>query len=159
MYLNPLINIYTDGSCHTQMKIGSWVSIIFINNEKIILSGTILNTTHQRMEITAVVEGLKYVLAQLGESIPISVISDSQYVIELPLRKLKLQAKNFLTNKGNEIINLDLVKAFYNVIEHLNITFTKTKAHQRKADVPNYNIEADHLSRKLVREAVINAQS
>jgi hypothetical protein len=35
----------------------------------------------------------------------------------------------------------------------------KIKAHQKKTDVINYNIEADLLSRKLVREAVKNAKA
>ena len=35
------IEIYTDGSCHTQICIGAWASIILIGDKKINLSGVL----------------------------------------------------------------------------------------------------------------------
>ena len=61
--MNVIINaeIYTDGSCHTQHCIGAWASIVFIGNEKIILSGKEINTTHNRMELLAVINAVEYI--------------------------------------------------------------------------------------------------
>jgi len=52
--------IYTDGSCHTQLCIGAWASIILVDDKKIVLSGKEFNTTHNRMEILAVIKSIKY---------------------------------------------------------------------------------------------------
>ena len=58
--LHPIITIYTDGSCHTQQLVGAWAAIIFIGAKKFVLSGTEENTTHNRMELTAIIEALKF---------------------------------------------------------------------------------------------------
>jgi len=148
------IKIYTDGSCHTQKLVGGWAAIIFINDEKTILSGTAVNTTHNRMELTAVIEAIKYVHTKYSNETEVHLYSDSQYVIGLRARGQKLLANNFITQKGNEIQNADLVKEFLSIIAAVNIQLLKIKAHQKQHDEPNYNIEADKLSRKIVRDAV-----
>ena len=148
------INIYTDGSCHTQQCAGAWVSIIFINEEKIILSGTELQTTHNRMELLAVIEGLKYVQNNCPNPTLITVITDSQYVTGLQARETKFIEQQYTTKKGNTISNADLVKTLLGYINILPVAFIKIKAHQKKTDVANYNIEADILSRNMVRQMV-----
>ena len=148
------INIYTDGSCHTQQCAGAWVSIIFINEKKIILSGTELQTTHNRMELLAVIEALKYVQNNCTNPTLITVVTDSQYVTGLQAREAKFIEQLYTTNKGNAISNVDLVKTLLELISILPVTFIKIKAHQKKTDVANYNIEADILSRNMVRNMV-----
>jgi len=146
--------IYTDGSCHTKQLIGAWVAILFINEEKVVLTGVMPATTHNRMEITAVIEGIKYIRYNHRAVKVINVISDSQYVIGIAARKQKLSLNNFISKSGNNIPNADLVKELLELSETVTIEFVKIKAHQKKIDFPNYNIEADQLSRKIVREAV-----
>lgn len=150
------IDIYTDGSCHTQHLIGGWAAILFIGREKIVLSGTETNTTHNRMELTAVIKAIEYVQANYKDTTIINIFSDSQYVIGLPARKEKLSAKAFTTSAGNDIQNADLVKELLALDGSLTLLFTKIKAHQKQTDIANHNIEVDKLSRKLVREAVNN---
>ena len=152
--LNEIIEIYTDGSCHTQHRIGAWVSIVFIAGEKIILSGKALDTTHNRMELLAIIKALQY-LQQLNKKIvSITIITDSQYVIGLQEREQKFILQNFSTKKGNAIGNQDLVKELLLLINTMPVKFVKIKAHQKKTTAINYNIEADKLSRNLVRQAV-----
>lgn len=148
------VEIYTDGSCHTQHCIGGWAAALFIGKEKIILSGKELNTTHNRMELTAVIEAIEYVRKMNSAFCGIKIYSDSQYIIGLTARKEKLFALNFETKKGDEIRNADLVKELLKLTECMPLQFVKVKAHQKKNEVINYNIEADKLSRKIVREAV-----
>jgi hypothetical protein len=50
--------------------------------------------------------------------------------------------------------NADLVKELLGYSRLFAIEFVKIKAHQKKNGLTNYNIEADLLSRKLVRAAV-----
>ena len=150
----PSITIYTDGSCHTQLKIGAWAGVIITGNKKRILKGTATNTTHQRMELTAVIEALIYVQHHFPEVININLISDSQYVIGLPARRQKLQAANFTTKQGKPIQNADLVQHLYKLSESFSIDFIKIQAHLKKTSDVDYNIEVDRLSRQMVRETV-----
>ncbi len=150
---DDLVEIYTDGSCHTQHCFGAWVAIIFIAGEKIILSGEELNTTHNRMELTAVIKSLQY-LQQLNKKITsITIITDSQYVTGLQEREQKFTEKKIETKKGNAISNVLLVKELLLLTNSMPVKFVKIKAHQKKTAVVNYNIEADKLSRNIVRRA------
>lgn len=149
-----LIEIYTDGSCHTQHCIGAWASIVFVNEHKVVLTGFENDTTHNRMEILAVIHALEYV-AQLNQrSNSINIISDSQYVIGLVDRQTKFQKSNFKTKSGLDIRNVDLVKRILKLINSLPVNFIKIKAHQKATKIVNYNIEVDKLCRQIVREKV-----
>ena len=149
-----LAEIYTDGSCHTQHRIGTWVAIILLGTERKILSGTVKDTTHNRMELMAVVKAIEYIKIHLANTTSVKVYTDSQYVTGLPVRKEKLVKADFTSGKGNPLQNADLVKTFLESISNLSIEFVKIKAHQKSTDVVNYNREADMLSRKLLRTAV-----
>jgi ribonuclease HI len=144
---NRLIKIYTDGSCHTQLLIGAWAATIFENDKKEIIKGTEENTTHNRMELKAVIEALKHV-NEVGARI--EIYSDSQYVVNLLSRKAKFETKNFLTKSGNSVRNVDLVKELLLLIEKHRPVFIKVKAHQKNGD--EHNREVDILVRQLVRK-------
>ncbi|MFM2224079.1 MAG: ribonuclease [Bacteroidota bacterium] len=152
--MNNSALIYTDGSCHTQLEIGAWASIIFVEDKKITLTEMVENTTHQRMELLAVISALHYILKNYAEIKLVKIISDSQYVIGLMRRKEKLTATDFKTKAKNEVRNTDLVKELLRLSDIFNIEFEKIKAHQKQTDITNYNIEVDKLCRNKVREAV-----
>lgn len=151
------VTIYTDGSCHTQLKLGAWAAIILYGEEKKILTGTASETTHQRMELTAVIEAIKFVQFHYQATTAINLISDSQYVVDLPRRMEKLLAADYCTKQGKPIQNAALVQQLYQLCKSSNIIFTKVKAHLKKTGLDDYNIEVDKLCRKLVRE-MVNSQ-
>ena len=71
------INIYTDGACSDNPGIGGWGVVILIKDEKpILLNGGALNTTNNRMELTAAIEALKYI----EKKSEINLFTDSKYV-------------------------------------------------------------------------------
>lgn len=152
-------DIYTDGSCQTGTRAGAWVAIIFAGEEKKVLSGTVTDTTHNRMELSAVIKGLQYIRHNYPRIKSIKVFSDSQYVVGLPGRKEKLSASGFHTKKGSEMQNADLVKELLVLFSTLPVDLIKVKAHQKKTGAVNHNIEADKLSRKIVRNAVSDLAS
>ena len=154
--VTEIINIYTDGSCHTQHCAGAWVCIIFINGEKIILSDIEYNTTHNRMELLGVIKALKYIRNNYTPKL-IRITTDSQYVTGLQAREAKFIDHHYTTKKGTPISNADLVKELLELILVLPVEFIKIKAHQKKNAIVNYNIEADFLSRYMVRQVVQNA--
>ena len=147
------IQVYTDGSCHTQLCTGAWAAIIFMGDEKIILSGIENNTTHNQMELMAVIKAIEYI--QKNEPVAwVTIITDSQYVTGLQARQQKFIAKNFTSKKGNEISNAALVKQLLALLDKVPVMIQKIKAHQKISAEPNYNIEADKICRSLVRHVV-----
>lgn len=140
------MDIYTDGSCDPRNLLGAWAAIILTgSSEKIILSGKEVDTTHNRMELLAVIRALTFV----GAAVKVTVYSDSQYVTGLVGRREKLAAKGFKTKKGNVIRNIDLVEEFLALDAAMEITFVKVKAHGKEFP---FNVEVDKLVRGLVRE-------
>ena len=147
------IEIYTDGSYDNDTNKGAWAAIIFIDDKKNILSGKASNSTHNRMEITAVIEAISFVKIHCKNTCcNIIIFSDSQYVVGLPERQTKIQSQDFVTKKGKTLNNTDLIKTFFEALAFQPTSLVKVKAHQKKTDVENHNIEVDRLCRKLVRE-------
>lgn len=150
--MKSTIKIYTDGSCNPQFKVGAWATIIFIDDEKVELHDTVKETTHNRMELLAVIKSIEYVLNEHSNYKLIKIYTDSQYVERIPERAQKLALNEFKTKKGSFIQNVDLVKKFIDLLAKVNVEFIKVKAHQKASVIPNFNREVDKLSRKLVRQ-------
>jgi ribonuclease HI len=149
------ITVYTDGSCHTQHLVGSWVAIVLAGDKKIILQGVTQNTTHHEMELLAVINAIEYVYGHYSAQTALHIFSDSQYVTGLPGRKEKLQSAGFLVKKGSPIQHADLVKKLLQLLAQFPVILTKVPSHQKNViGITNYNTDADILSRQLVREAI-----
>ena len=148
------IYVYTDGSCHTQLLIGAWAAILLIAGQRIELSGIENNTTHNAMELMAVIEAIEY-LSEHYPSLPtINIITDSQYVSGLFAREERLSSSGFITKKGNEVRNTNLVKRLYDLNAKHQLHFTKVKAHQKSGEAENINVEVDVLVRGVMRMEV-----
>ncbi|MBP7810049.1 MAG: ribonuclease HI [Bacteroidia bacterium] len=150
--MKSIVQIYTDGSCHTQQLIGAWGAIILVGEKKVVLSHVETETTHNRMELLGVIKAVEYLEENNLADTVIDVYSDSQYVVNLLTRKTRLKQKNFITKKGTPIQNSDLVQKLIQQIETHDINFTKVKAHQKDGDAMNR--EVDILVRNLVRKKV-----
>ena len=72
------VTLYTDGACSGNPGPGGWGAILEYMGVEKELSGGEVNTTNNRMELTAVIEGLK----ALKESCIMELYSDSKYVID-----------------------------------------------------------------------------
>lgn len=151
---NQYAEVYTDGSCHTQLCVGGWAAIVFVGERKIVLSGKEKDTTHNRMELLAVINATEHILKNHKAVREIRLVSDSQYVIGLIDRQKKFIVGNYMTKAGKPIRNVDLVKCLLGLTKVISIQFEKIKAHQKQTDIANYNIEVDKLCRQIVRDAV-----
>ena len=72
------VTLYTDGACSGNPGPGGWGAILEFNGHEKELSGGEVSTTNNRMELTAVIEGLK----RLKEPCRVELYSDSKYVID-----------------------------------------------------------------------------
>ena len=151
------IVIYTDGSCNPKHGIGAWAAILFIDKNKFVLTGVEEQTTHQRMELQAVIKSFEYLAKANLLARAMELYADSQYVTDLSTRKVKLKAAGFMTTKNVPIRNSDLVRILIEYSEMMNVHFIKVKAHQKNDD-QNSNREVDLLARKIVRERITSRQ-
>ena len=55
-----MIDIYTDGACSGNPGPGGWGAIVIIDGQQTVLIGGLGETTNNRMEMMAVIEGLRY---------------------------------------------------------------------------------------------------
>ena len=72
------VELYTDGACSGNPGPGGWGAILRWNGHERELSGGEAQTTNNRMELTAVIQGL----LALKESCVVELWSDSKYVID-----------------------------------------------------------------------------
>lgn len=80
-----MVEIYTDGACLGNPGPGGWAAIVVESGSRQVLCGGDEHTTNNRMEMLAVINGLKAV----PESSQVTVCSDSQYVVNTMTRNWK----------------------------------------------------------------------
>jgi len=73
-----VVTLYTDGACSGKPSPWGCGAILEFNGHEKELSGGVESTTNNRMELTAVIEGLK----ALKEPCVVELYSDSKYVID-----------------------------------------------------------------------------
>ena len=73
-----LVTLYTDGACSGNPGPGGWGAILEYRGYEKEFSGGEESTTNNRMELTAVIEGL----SRLKEPCIVELYSDSKYVID-----------------------------------------------------------------------------
>ena len=72
------VELFTDGACSGNPGPGGWGAILRFGGRETELSGGEAQTTNNRMELTAAIEGL----AALKESCRVTLCSDSRYLID-----------------------------------------------------------------------------
>jgi ribonuclease HI len=151
------ISVYTDGSCHTQLKSGAWAAIILNKNDEYIIKGAAQNTTHNRMELQAIINAVEYVSHNVVSMDKIEIFTDSQYAVNLTIRKHRIVANNYLTTKGNLLQNTDLLKVLFSLFETVPLKLIKVAAHKPANMYQNYNRKVDLIVRALMRKTVNSA--
>ena len=72
------VEVFTDGACSGNPGPGGWGVVLRYGEHEKELSGGEVNTTNNRMELTAAIEGL----AALKESCRVLLVTDSKYVAD-----------------------------------------------------------------------------
>ena len=119
-------NIYTDGACRGNPGPGGWgVLMRFGDNEKELWGGE-HNTTNNRMELTAAIEGLK----ALKRGSLVTLTTDSKYVrngITQWITNWKI--KGWRTANKEKVKNQDLWQQLDELSQHHDITWHWVKGH------------------------------
>ena len=132
--------LYTDGACSGNPGKGGYGGILMYNGHQKEYSGFSPETTNNRMELTAVIEGFR----MLKEPVEIDVYSDSAYTINAFnngwIESWKLNG--WRTANHKPVQNIDLWQQLLELISKHKVTWIKVKGH---ADNP-YNNRCDALA-------------
>ena len=121
-----MIKIYTDGSCLKNPGNGGWAAIININSEIKRISGSVKDTTNNKMELMAPIKALQ----KIKEQQPIEIYTDSQYV-KLGITDWihKWIKNNWQTSKKEPVKNKELWIELYELTKSYKIKWIWVKAH------------------------------
>lgn len=121
------VTLYTDGACSGNPGKGGWGAVLLYNEYKKEFSGYDAETTNNKMELTAVIEGLK----KLKEPCEVDIFTDSAYVCNAFTEKwIDTWKVNGFKNAGKkQISNIELWQELLNLCEINKVTFHKVKGH------------------------------
>ena len=121
------VEIFTDGACSGNPGPGGWGTILRYNGAEKELSGGEANTTNNRMELSAVINGLK----ALKEPCEVTLYSDSQYVcnaLKLGWAK-KWRSQGWMRNKKDPALNPELWSELLELCDKHQVEVVWVKGH------------------------------
>lgn len=121
------IELFTDGACSGNPGVGGWGAILKYNKIEKEYSGGEKETTNNRMELTAVIEGLN----ALKESCDVTIYSDSKYVVDAIEKKWleNWQKNNWKKSDKKPVLNQELWEALITAMQRHKIKFVWVKGH------------------------------
>ena len=140
------IKIYTDGACSGNPGKGGWGALIQENDNEKKLSGSELNTTNNRMELTAVIRALEH----YDEAKEIEVFTDSKHVMQGITEWIKnWKTNHWKTSQKKDVKNKDLWVLLDSVSAKHDIKWSWVKGH-----AGDYGNEiADKLATQAILES------
>ena len=144
-----ILRIYTDGGCsgnQSDKNFGGWGAILEYGEHRKELHGGEVNTTNNRMELTAVIEAFK---ALKGPGYTIEVFSDSSYVMNCFREKwYESWEKNGWKNAARKSVeNQELWKELLALVRQHNVKFFRVKGH---VNLNSKSTDFDKLYTKFV---------
>lgn len=126
-----MTTIYTDGGCHSSTGTGGWAAIIKIEGYRTIsLSGGEKDTTNNRMELTAAIKALEFMLAKEVPTEHIELTSDSKYVVNGITQWVPgWKNKGWITSTDEPVVNRDLWERLDELNAKLDISWNWVKGH------------------------------
>jgi ribonuclease HI len=139
------VQLITDGACLGNPGPGGWAAILRYNGKEKELWGCESQTTNNRMELVAAIEGLR----SLKEGCEVEVVTDSEYVkngITTWIHGWK--RKGWITASKKPVVNQDLWKELDDQAARHKTTWVWTKGHASHVD----NNRCDELASRAARE-------
>lgn len=139
--------LYTDGACSYNPGPGGWAAILIFKGVEKELSGFVKETTNNRMELFAVIQGLR----ALKEPCNVSVHTDSAYVSNAFLKNwISGWEKNgWKTSKKDPVENQDLWKLLLHYTKIHNVKWVKVEGHSDD----KLNNRCDKLAKDQIKNA------
>ena len=140
------VDIYTDGACSGNPGVGGYAGVLLYGEAKLEYSGAEETTTNNRMEVLAVIAGLK----RLKYPCIVDVYSDSAYTVNAFLNGwIFVWKKNgWKKADGKAVQNVDLWEELYALTRDHKVTFHKVAGHADN----ELNNRCDELARGAITE-------
>ena len=121
------VEIFTDGACSGNPGAGGWGAILKYRGHEKELSGFALETTNNRMELTAVISALE----ALTEPCEVTLTTDSKYVCDGISKgwARSWRAKGWKKADGKPALNPELWERLLDLTEKHRVTFVWVKGH------------------------------
>ena len=140
-----MIKIYTDGSCLNNPGNGGWAAIINVNGKVKKISGSVQDTTNNKMELMAPIKALQ----EVKRNEQIEIYTDSQYVrLGITDWVHKWIKNNWQTSKKEPVKNKELWVQLHELNNLCDVKWIWVKAHAGNV----LNEEVDLLA-KLAAES------
>jgi ribonuclease HI len=123
------IELYTDGSCIADTRSGGWAYVLKYGDALKPNAGETFDTTNNRMELFAVIMGLR---AIKNTKIPVTVISDSKYIVNAFNQDWigNWIKKGWRNSRNKQVANKDLWQCLHDELKRFqDIKFQWVKGH------------------------------
>ena len=139
------VTLYTDGACSGNPGVGGYGAILMYNGHEKRISGAEGQTTNNRMELTAVIEGLKC----LNQPCEVEVFSDSAYTVNAFNSGwvYSWRSAGWVKPDKKPVLNADLWQELLALTEMHRVKFIKVKGHADN----EYNNMCDKLATDAVK--------
>ncbi len=119
--------MYTDGACSGNPGPGGWGAVLVYGKVEKQLCGAQKDTTNNRMELTAAIEGL----SALKEPCEVHIVSDSKYLVDGMTKGWAESwcGKGWKKSDGKPALNPDLWQSLLELSKIHSITYSWVKGH------------------------------
>jgi ribonuclease HI len=143
-----VVEIFSDGACSGNPGPGGWGTVLRYNGHYKELSGFEPETTNNRMELIAAIEGLR----ALKRNLPVRVTTDSQYLKKGMTEWLAGWLKKGWKNSQNKpVANKDLWEQLLELQKIHKIEWCWVKGHAGHAE----NERCDELARAAIERGLL----
>ena len=125
--IRPKVKIYTDGACSGNPGPGGYGVVLEYNGTVKEISDGEKMTTNNKMELTAVIQGLE----ALKKPCDVILTTDSKYVVD-SIEKgwvYKWRDNNWMRTKKDRALNVELWEQLLALLEVHNVEFCWVKGH------------------------------
>ncbi len=144
--MKKTVTLYTDGACSGNPGLGGYAGVLLYGEHKLEYSGSEAQTTNNRMEVMAVIVGLK----RLKYPCKVDVYSDSAYTVNAFNEGWIYAWKKGGWKKadGKAVQNVDLWEELYELTKTHEVVFHKVAGHADN----ELNNRCDELARGAITE-------
>ncbi len=134
----PKVDMWSDGACSGNPGPGGWAVIMRSGTAEKVLSGGERETTNNRMEITAALEGLR----ALKTPCQVRIFTDSTYLLQGATEWMPNWKARGWKRKGGKLLNVELWQAMDEALSKHQVEWVWVKGHAGHA----MNERADRLA-------------
>lgn len=145
--MSTKVEIYCDGACSGNPGPGGYGAILRKGSTEKELSGGEINTTNNRMELTAAINALE----ALTRSCSVSVTTDSQYLVKgITEWIFSWIKKGWVNSKKEPVLNRDLWERLYSLTTKHRIEWKWVRGHSGHPE----NERCDELARDAIKRVL-----